>query len=372
MLAKVEITNFKSFEKTVVFDLSDTNSFTFNQECIKNKIVNKAIIYGQNGCGKSNLGFAIFDLISHLTDKETEPTLYKNYLNANSNAKVATFRFIFKFNENMVEYTYTKLDHQTLRSEQLTINNDIFASIDKEKSNTFETTAKGAETLTRDIGDSNISIINYISKNTILEDNTTNEIFKTFINFINKMLYFRSLDDRCYMGLEQGTSTIANDIIQRNNVQDFETFLNSAGIKCKLKVKKLDKDKSMIYFKFNNKDISFFDIASSGTTALALFYFWYQRLNEDDKVSFLFIDEFDAFYHHALSKAIIEKLRELTNTQIIVTTHNTSLISNELLRPDCYFLMYPDKIKSLANSTSKELREAHNIEKMYRAGSFNG
>jgi len=32
--------------------------------------------------------------------------------------------------------------------------------------------------------------------------------------------------------------------------------------------------------------------------------------------------------------------------------------------------MYPDKIKSLAKSTPKELREAHNIEKMYRAGSF--
>ena len=45
-------------------------------------------------------------------------------------------------------------------------------------------------------------------------------------------------------------------------------------------------------------------------------------------------------------------------------------MSNDLLRPDCYFLMYKDSIKSLAKNTTKELREAHNIEKMYKAGSF--
>ena len=116
--------------------------------------------------------------------------------------------------------------------------------------------------------------------------------------------------------------------------------------------------------------MGFFEVASSGTKALALFYFWYQRLKEENSVSFLFIDEFDAFYHHSLSKTLVEKLKELENTQVILTTHNTSIISNELLRPDCYFLMYPDRITSLAKSTTKELREAHNIEKMYRAGFF--
>jgi AAA15 family ATPase/GTPase len=67
---------------------------------------------------------------------------------------------------------------------------------------------------------------------------------------------------------------------------------------------------------------------------------------------------------------IIEELKK-TGVQFILTTHNTSNISNDLLRPDCYFLMYKQFIRSLAKSTSKELREAHNIEKMYKAGSFN-
>ena len=101
-----------------------------------------------------------------------------------------------------------------------------------------------------------------------------------------------------------------------------------------------------------------------------MFYFWLQRLREEEKVSFLFIDEFDAFYHHELSAFLVNELKK-TGIQFILTTHNTSIIINDLLRPDCYFLIYKESIKSLAKCTSKELREAHNIEKMYKAGLFN-
>lgn len=370
MLSKIEISNFKNFNENFVFNLSDTNSFNFNQECIKNKVVNKAIVYGQNGSGKSNLGFAIFDLITHLTDKKNGPEYYENYLNANNNSNVATFKFTFKFDEDVVEYIYTKTNYQTLKNETLIINNEIFASIDKEKNNIFETIAKGAESLNKDMGDSNISIISYISKNTVLEDNQINDTFKEFKYFVNSMLYFRSLNDRCYIGFEQGTHSIANDIVKRGNLKDFELFLNQAGIQCNLISKEIDNSKYAIYFKFDNKDIDFFDIASSGTEALTLFYFWYQRLIDNNDISFLFIDEFDAFYHHALSRTIIEKLKEVTNTQVILTTHNTSIISNDLLRPDCYFLMDEEKIRPLTKCTDRELREGHNIEKMYRANSF--
>jgi AAA15 family ATPase/GTPase len=308
-------------------------------------------------------------LISHLTDKEIASKYYNNYLNANNTNKKSTFKFMFKFDDNTVEYNYTKTNYQTLVDEELIINNNIYALINRDKSTIFETNAEGTETLNKDLGDSNISMISYISKNSILLDNTRNNIFKQFKQFINGMLYFRSLDDKCYIGYEQGDHLIDNDIVEHENLNDFELFLNKAGINCNLTSKLVD-ETNHIYFKFNNKDIPFFDIASSGTRALSLFYFWYQRLKSNNGISFLFIDEFDAFYHHSLSRIIIEKLREIVDTQIILTTHNTSIISNDLLRPDCYFLMYTDKIKSLSKSTQKELREAHNIEKMYRAGSF--
>ena len=181
------------------------------------------------------------------------------------------------------------------------------------------------------------------------------------------MLYFRSLEDRMYLGLDVGRRTLADDIIEKGNVADFERFLNRANIDCKLSV--VDGvDRKFLTFKFNGKNIPFHDIASTGTNALTVFYFWFQRIRESN-VTFLFIDEFDAFYHHDLAALIVEELKNI-GIQFILTTHNTSILTNDLLRPDCYFLMNKEKIQSLARCTEKELREAHNIEKMYKAKTF--
>jgi hypothetical protein len=223
--------------------------------------------------------------------------------------------------------------------------------------------------LERDIGGSQISIISYIKKNTVLKQNDTNKCFHEFIAFVNGMLFFRSLESNSYLGFEQGSKNVASDIVERSNVKDFEKFLNEAGVECTLTTIK-DSEKPGLGFVFNNnKIIPFYAIASQGTRALSLFYFWFQRLKNDSKVTFLFIDEFDAFYHHNLSDIIIKKLREI-HSQVVITTHNTSIMTNELLRPDCYFLLTSKGIQSLSNSTVKELREAHNIEKMYKAGAF--
>ena len=45
-------------------------------------------------------------------------------------------------------------------------------------------------------------------------------------------------------------------------------------------------------------------------------------------------------------------------------------MNNDLLRPDCYFIMNKEEIKSLPNTTEKELREGHNLEKIYKANGF--
>lgn len=61
-----------------------------------------------------------------------------------------------------------------------------------------------------------------------------------------------------------------------------------------------------------------------------------------------------------------------TGWTFVVATHNTALISNDILRPDCYFVWNEEKqcAVSFDNLTNKELRLAHNIEKMFRAGDF--
>ena len=370
MLTKFSVENFKNFNEKFTLDLTKTSGYEFNKQCVENGVIKKAIIYGHNGTGKSNLGFAIFDLVSHLTDRNNGAVSYDNFLHAGKSCEHATFEFSFKFPEGEVFYKYAKSNQETLIYEQLFINNEEVASLDRRHGTNATIKLAGTESLNTEFGDSKISIISYIKNNSVLEANDTNSCFNKFVSFVNGMLFFRSLDKNQYIGLEQGSNGIHADIIKRGNVEDFQNFLKKAEIDCNLVA--IEGEEPYLAMDFNGQKISFQTVASQGTRSLSVFYYWYQRLRDSDsKVTFLFVDEFDAFYHHELSESIIKLLREVS-AQTVVTTHNTSIMTNELLRPDCYFLMHKKGIYSLVDRTDKELREAHNIEKMYRAGAFNG
>ncbi len=368
MIAKFSVSNFKSFNTNFVFDLQNVNAYEFNKQSIKNGIVNNALVYGPNGVGKSNLGLALFDILGHLTNNHFEEHYYSYYLNAFNKSDTASFYYEFLLDGKTVIYTYEKKDISTVIAERISVNGKILASIDRRISNEAEINIKGAESLKRELNNSKLSLLRYIKHNTDLDKNIENEALLTFFRFVDGMLFFRSLDENVYLGLETGRRSILIDIIEKENVEDLEDFLNKAGIECKLKaVKEIDNE--TIAFEFDGKTIPLGQIASTGTRSLILFYYWLQRLRKDSKVLFLFIDEFDAFYHHELSALVVKELKK-TGVQFILSTHNTSILTNDLLRPDCYFLMNKKEIKSLAKSTVKELREGHNIEKMYKAGSF--
>ena len=369
MLTKFSVSNFKSFNEEFVFDLQNTNGYNFNKESVIGGVVENAIIYGKNGIGKSNLGLAIFDVIGHLTDTEHGDSEYDYYLNALNPSKYATFCYEFLIDSKRIVYKYNKNENKNIVYESFSIEDKLIAEIDRKISNKAKINLKGAESLNTDIKNVNLSVLKYLKNNSVLEEEDVfNKVFLSFFKFIEGMLFFRSLEGNSYLGIEVGSRGIQEDIIERGNVEDLESFLNKAGIECKLKVVK-ESEKNIIAFDFDGKTISFYKIASQGTKALTLFYFWLQRLKEHSKVSFLFVDEFDAFYHHELSKLIVEELKRL-DMQFVLTTHNTSIMTNDLLRPDCYFVMNKHFIKPLSKSTDKELREAHNLEKMYKAGSF--
>ena len=104
MLKRFEVENFKGFKNRLVFDLT-AREYEFNKNLVVNSIVNKGIIYGKNGIGKSNLGIALFDIVLHLTDKERMPLQYlSNYLNLDSDKEYAEFKYCFVFYDDEVVY----------------------------------------------------------------------------------------------------------------------------------------------------------------------------------------------------------------------------------------------------------------------------
>lgn len=365
MLAKFQVENFKNFKEKIVLDLEKKKSYEFNQQVIRNDIIRAGIIYGENASGKSNLGNAILDITLHLTDTEKGLKKYSNYLNMDSNKKYAEFYYLFIFDDAKIEYSYKKTSATDLLEETFCINSEkvIFYNY---ITNEALCNLDGAENINTNLGDKRISFLKYIDANTVLNDTDKNLAYKSFMKFVNKMLLFYSLESNHYHGFFTGNEDISEGIIKRNKLKEFEEFLNDVGIECSLIPKKVN-DSMEIYTKHKNNEVNLFSLASTGTKSLSLFFYW---LIQMDEISFVFMDEFDAFYHYELAVKVVEYVLKKTNLQVLFTSHNLNLMSNELLRPDCYFELKNGKIDSLADLTDKELRKAHNLQKMYKAGAF--
>lgn len=365
MIAKFSVENFKGFKDKLVFDLTRTREYTFNSNLVENGLIKKGIVYGKNGTGKSNLGFALYDLTVHLTDKQKpEQRYYANYSNLNNEDKIVRFSYEFQFNNKKYIYSYGKTKVDQLVYENLYHKNKTIIEFNYIDNTNNKINVPEAKTLRTDLKDNNLSILKYIYKNTILkEDSPISKIVK----FAESMLWFRCLNDgNKYIGLTSGSSTLDELIINSNKLKDFELFLKDNGLNYNLISKSVD-NQNLIFAIFEHGEATFNSVASTGTKSLWLYYCWSIVFKD---VSFAFIDEFDAFYHYETAEIIVKAINDNKNMQAIVTSHNTYLMKNAITRPDCCFILSNNKITSLCDSTLKEIREAHNLEKMYRNGAF--
>lgn len=368
MLKSFEVENFKGFDKKIVFDLT-SRDYKFNNELIQNFIVNKAIIYGKNGIGKSNLGIAIFDLTSHLTDKERMlPHYLNNYRNLDNIERPVYFKYVFQFEQDEVIYEYKKMNQEYLISERLIVNNEQVLFYDYfNKKNNFIRKDFLYNLHLDEITDNRLSVIKFIYRNSL-----TNSIpiLTKLMNFCNNMLWYRGLSDgNTYSGFTNGSSNLTDMLFESNKLNEFEDFLRQNGVDYRLKFEN-ENGRPILYALFNNgkNKAPFVTLSSTGTNALLLFFVW--QVVAFDKISLLFIDEFDAFLHYESAEQLIKMLNKCSRFQSILTTHNTNLMTNSLTRPDSCFVMTKNKISSLADATTRELREGHNLEKLYIGGEF--
>ncbi len=372
MLIRFSVENYKSFKDAITLDFSETRDYKFNQYCIRNGLLNKIIIYGPNSCGKTNLGFALFDIVGLLTDKTTENAQNdpNTFLNADSDSKEAKFTYVFRKGQNTITYSYRKSLPTVLTYEELYVNDQqIYAYNFKDKK--FESKNMeliSAESLNFQYFENNFAILRYVANNTIQADDS---YVKFVMHFVSNMLWFRSLQENGYIGFTTGVESLDAWIVNNNLTQEFQSFLEKiAGIKTTLETINIVGPAPMkvLTEKHKNAHFMFNSIASTGTKALELFFYWSKRFKD---VTFLFMDEFDAFYHFDLARNVIRYVLEFDNMQSVFTTHNSYLADNGLLRPDCYFILNKGKLMSFTDSTERELREGHNLEKMLRNGEFN-
>lgn len=372
MLKSLTVSNFKAFKEPVTIDFSTTGNYTFNTEAVKDGIVKTAVMYGKNASGKSSLGLAIFDIVGTLTDNYISPNNYLNYENRFSHKDKVSFEYTFSFNNKNIVYSYSKSNSKDLLAEKLCIDNKVFVEYDRLKDKKeINLNFEGSENVILDLRQLNFSILRFIKSNVILAKNEENELFERMYEFVSKMLLFWSLDTRGFVGYTPVTGQpIIDKIIKENHFSDLQNFFKDAGFEDELDHRIINGSEQLIIKYGNNNTIDFNLAASSGMRSLLLVYYWLEDIADETKCpSFIFIDEFDAFYHFELSYFIIERLKSY-GCQVLLTTHNTSIFTNDLLRPDCYYICSKDKIVNAHNATLKELRYGHNLEKLYRGGTF--
>lgn len=195
MLQKFSVEGFKNFASKIEFDLTAGN-YSFNNNVVNNNILNTAIIYGDNASGKSNLGLAVMDIMTHLTDNERYNDKYsKHYLNLESSPEFAKFEYTFNFSEHIVKYNYAKQDYEDIVYEELFIDDELIIKYDRE--------TQQKEINIEDNHDLNFaklrndqSLVKLAYVYSTSGDNLGNSvagIFNKFIKFVESMLSFDSV-----------------------------------------------------------------------------------------------------------------------------------------------------------------------------------
>ncbi len=374
MLKRFEVRNYKKFLEPLVIDFSDVGGYQFNQNCLCGNHIGKMLIYGRNGTGKTNLKSAIIDIDLPLFFDDDEE---EDFLNADSELDSAMFSYIFQFGDDEIEYTYEKYSMPLYKSEILKLNGIVIYDFDyaTDSYNADNLSLISAETIlvqrfldakmdVLDGSENSISFLKWIFANAVFANDSPMSEMRSFVG--RMMSVSISTLQRQYFIRTRDTFF---DKLEGENLQKLEAFLNDMGVECRLESKRLPDGKNELYFK-HKKLIPFFENASSGT--MVLFNLYRRIVTTMPKASFCFFDEFDAFFHYEISERFLNYCKQnFPNCQIIFTTHNTNLMTNEIMRPDCIFILSQrGTLTPLNKATPRELREGHNLEKMYISGEF--
>ena len=366
MLKKLEIENYHGFKEKVILDFSDTKKYRYAKSLIKKGLVKNSVVFGKNGSGKSSLCFAIMDITLHLVDKQKDKALNPLYTNIGNDSNEACFQYTFQFGNKEVVYRYKKVSPLSLSYEKLSVNGKTILVHDYKNESKNFVLIPGTKHLQTKGMQPELSCVKYVYNNTIHDENSE---LSLLMNFVSGMLYFRSLrEGNEYVGFKLGGENLDSIILRSNRLSDFNQFLRDLGLSYDLIPARLPNDQKIIGVKFENGQVvALNEIASSGTQALKLFFCWFLDFPD---LSFLIIDEFDAFYSYETAQAVLRYINSNENMQSLVTTHNVTLLNTDCTRPDCAFLLDESGIQSLSSRYKKDLRKGNNIEKMYRDGEF--
>lgn len=364
MLQHFSVKGFRCFEDKLSFDLAANRDLAFRTDAIADGVVKTGVVLADSGSGKTMLGLALLDLSRHLTKNQMlDAPIF------GTPSELIEFTYLFKFGDQALSYEYGRTAYGELVYERIVIDGESYAEIDRRISSVASIQAAGAESPTRDFSGSPLSIASYIYRRVPLAENPANKCFVQFFMFVEGMLYFNASDVNSYMGFTKSDKDVGASIVEYGLLDELFEFLQACGLSYSLSEQNAGHH-AFIGQSVGGQTVDFMDIASPGVRKLVTFFFWMKMTMATGRrhASFIYIDDMDG-PHHLASVASFERAVK-SSAQVLVATSSTSALNHPDARPDCCFVLGGGLISSFASRTKKELRQAHNLEKLHRAGAF--
>jgi hypothetical protein len=412
MLIEFKAENFRSISREITFSLLASSGRVLEENLIEpdalkknDRLVKSAVIYGANASGKSNVLLAMLNLqnlvMTSVKNQDGDLLPFEPFkLTPECMSKPS--RFSVFFIKNNVRYRYAvSYDRTKIIDEELYYypNNREALIFERRNTNEFKFTID--KRVQNDISKRTLSNVLYLSNSAQQNYDKTLEAFKWFredlriigartlseqgeytIRMLNqdddsKKAILRSLE-RADLGLKDIIASI-EDIDPSELPVEITNHLPRGFEKASGKLQKIDintfhlaKDKDgkehSISFDFNTEE-------SDGTRRFfTLIGPWLNALN---KGQVLFVDELELKLHPMLSEHLVklfhDKSYNKNNAQLIITTHNTNLLNDELFRRDQIWFTEKDTDAGntdLYSLLEFQVRKDQNILKGYLMGRY--
>ncbi|MDI6738616.1 MAG: ATP-binding protein [Nanoarchaeota archaeon] len=399
MIIEISIENYLSIKDKVTISMESSASKKLLQNLLEpNKLLKTAVIYGANASGKSNLikgVFFIYNLVknSHMFNIDMKIPLRLPFkLDEDSLNKPSRFEILFIYKDINYKYGFSCNDDKII-DEYLFYwpkgrESQIFNRT-KTKEFDFTIDKKQQDLIKSQMNDN----VLYLSRATQLGYDKTKEAYEFIvknvaINYgpswadftIKKLHEDPKLKDKIIDILKKADFGGISDlevIKKKGKVQGFE-FKIDKGETTFVPIKEKEEDIYDIQFqhKIKNGKPAYFSMSeeSNGTEKTLSMLGPIFDILESGKTAF--IDELELNLHREITKLIVKLFYSKMNkgAQLIFTTHDTSLLSNEIFRRDQIYICSkePNSNTLVKSYLDYDLRETSDFEKAYINGRVGG
>lgn len=383
MLIEFKAKNFTSFKNEVTFSMVSSEKL---QELLNNRIeietdfhlLKSASIFGANASGKTNLlhalGFIIAFLQRSMLDSQEGKRNFKNLTFSLDNASKDSpteFEISFLLKKKIVTYNFS-LFQGDVTSESLVIDDDL---IFKRNSNNIVDYSSDFFKTEEELN-LKFSLTNSNSLFLTVLSVTNTKIAEDIIEYLTENINFLSGDGK--------NAKITKNVIKENkgykskvldllkvvdfNITDLDIKQHKFEIKpfgdsdAEIPIEIVEKarnearnEATRLLSKHNIYDSEgmivdskLFDVEGFESSGTRVFLSLAGPIiNVIEKGGILVIDEADALLHPLVTKYLIELFNDIENThsQLIITSHNSNILDQELLRRDQIWFVEKDELE---------------------------